>query len=318
MTLFLCLLLVVVVLILLTLLCFCITFYSPKRKPNAGEDFSLPSGKVYEPFWDIMLEGMRKNSERPREEVYITSYDGLKLHGKYYESKPGAPIELMMHGYRGTAQRDFSVGLVRCGEVGHNALVIEQRASGKSEGHVISFGINERRDCLAWVDYLTERFGSDCSIILTGISMGASTVLMAGGMDLPENVVGILADCGYSSAKAIIYKVCRQLHLPPRVLYPFIKLGAKFFGRFDLEQDAPVEALKRCRVPTIFFHGEDDNFVPCDMSRENYEACSAPKKLVTIPGAGHGLAYLVDPEKYVAELKDFSEKYWKLKETVTE
>ena len=310
-------LLILAALGLLTFFCFCIVFYSPKRKPGAGEDYSLPKGKVYEPYWDLMLEGMEQNAKTPHEDVYKTSFDGLRLHGKYYESCPGAPIELMMHGYRGTAQRDFSVGLVRCNQVGHNALVIEQRASGKSGGNVISFGINERWDCLSWVDYILDRFGPDCRIILTGISMGAATVLMAGGMELPENVVGILADCGYTSPKAIIGKVCRQIHLPPGLLYPFIRLGAKLFGGFDLEEYSPLEAMKKCHLPVIFFHGEDDDFVPCAMSRENFEACMGPKRLVTIPEAGHGLAYLVDPETYVAELSVFSERYWQIGTRVT-
>ena len=302
-------LLILAALGLLTFFCFCIVFYSPKRKPGAGEDYSLPKGKVYEPYWDLMLEGMEQNAKTPHEDVYKTSFDGLRLHGKYYESCPGAPIELMMHGYRGTAQRDFSVGLVRCNQVGHNALVIEQRASGKSGGNVISFGINERWDCLSWVDYILDRFGPDCRIILTGISMGAATVMIAAGKDLPDNVIGVLADCGYSSAEAIIKKTIREMKLPPTLLYPFVKLGAKIFGHFDLDETSPLEAMKNCKLPIIFIHGEDDDFVPCDMSREVYEACRSPKLLLTVPGAGHGLGYIMDLEGYLKAVAEFSTKY---------
>jgi len=117
--------------------------------------------------------------------------------------------------------------------------------------------------------------------------------------------VGILADCGYTSAKEIMYDVMRKMKLPPKLCYPFVKLGAKLFGHFDLDETSPVEAMKRCKLPVIFFHGESDDFVPCDMSRKNYEACTGRKKLVTIPGAGHGLAYAVEPERYVKELYDF-------------
>ena len=66
-----------------------------------------------------------------------------------------------------------------------------------------------------------------------------------------------------------------------------------------------MEALKKCKVPVIFFHGEDDNYVPCEMSRRNYEICPTDKRIVTIPGAGHGLSYPVNPELYLRELKDF-------------
>ena len=76
------------------------------------------------------------------------------------------------------------------------------------------------------------------------------------------------------------------MHLPPRVFYPFVKLGARLFGHFDLEETTAAEAMKSCRLPVFFIHGEDDRFVPCDMSRRNYEACAAPKRPITVPGAG--------------------------------
>jgi fermentation-respiration switch protein FrsA (DUF1100 family) len=129
--------------------------------------------------------------------------------------------------------------------------------------------------------------------------------MMAAGEKLPENVIGILADCGYTSAKEIMFDVMRKMKLPPKLCYPFVKLGAKLFGHFDPDENSPLEAMKRCTLPVIFFHGEDDDFVPCSMSRANFEACAARKKLVTIPGAGHGLSYAVQPQRYLQELRDF-------------
>ena len=170
---------------------------------------------------------------------------------------------------------------------------------------MISFGINEHRDCLAWLDFAIQRFGKDVKIILTGISMGASTVLMVSDKKLPPNVLGILADCGFSSAKDIIKKVIRQMGLPAELGYPFVKLGAKLFGHFDLEAHSAVEAVKNATVPVIFFHGDGDDYVPCEMSRINYEACTSKKKLVIIPRAGHGLSYPVAPDTYLNALREF-------------
>ena len=214
-------------------------------------------------------------------------------------------MELMFHGYRGSAERDLCGGVQRCRALGRSALIVNQRTSGKSEGTVISFGVNESRDCLSWLEYIVNRW-PDKKIILTGISMGASTVMMAAGNELPENVVYVLADCGYSSAKAIIIKCMRQMKLPDKVLYPFVKLGAKIFGHFDLEETSPIEAMKKCKVPVVFIHGEDDDFVPCEMSKDNYEACTSFKAILTVPGAGHGLSYVVAPEEYLKLLADFS------------
>ena len=295
-----------------TYICFHIAFYAPREKEKDKEEFSIPPGEIYEPFRDQMVSWMKETRAVPHEDIYVTSFDGLKLHGCYYEFAPGAPIEIMFHGYRGSAERDLCGGVQRCFALGRSAIVVDQRASGQSEGRVITFGIKERYDCLAWVDYALKRFGSDVELLLCGISMGAATVLMAAGMDLPPNVKGIIADCGYTSPREIICKVIRQIGLPAKIMYPFVKLGAKIYGHFDLEEASAVEAMARCKIPVFFAHGEPDDFVPCDMSRVNYEACTAPKKLFTVPGAGHGLSYIVAPEEY---LKGVSE-VWTMRNSI--
>ena len=211
----------------------------------------------------------------------------------------------MVHGYRGNGDRDLCGGVQRCFKLGRSALVIDQRASGESEGKVITFGVKEHRDCRAWAEFMAEHFGPDARIILTGISMGASTVLMAAGSPLPPQVKGVLADCGFSTAKDIIQKVIRQLKLPPKLVYPFIRLGALLYGGFDPESYSALEAVKTATLPVIFFHGETDDFVPWEMSKTNFEACTSRKELVSIPGAGHGLAYPVGKMQYLKALDTF-------------
>ena len=299
----------VLVCLITAYICFYIAFYAPRKKAVNTDEISIPDGDIYEPFREQMISWVKEARALPHEEVSITSFDGLKLYGKYYEYAPGAPIELMFHGYRGTAERDLSGGVQRCFSLGRSVLLVDQRTSCKSEGHVISFGINESRDCLTWIDFIINHYGKDSKIILTGISMGAATVMIAAGKDLPENVIGVLADCGYSSAKTIIYKAIKDLKLPPALLYPFVKLGAKIFGHFDLEETSPIESIKNCKVPIIFVHGEADDFVPCDMSREVYDACPSSKLLFTVPGAGHGLGYIMDLEGYLKTVTEFSTQY---------
>ena len=284
--------------------CFFLVFYSAPRK-DPGDRIDIPDGEIYEVYREQMEAWVRQTRQMHQEDVSIRSCDGLTLRGKYYEYAPGAPIELMIHGYRGSSERDMSGGVQRAFRLGRSALIIDQRASGRSEGNVITFGVREHRDCLAWVDFMVKKFGPDVKIILTGISMGASTVLMASGQELPENVIGILADCGYTSAREIIHKILRQIHLPIRLVYPFVKLGARLFAGFDLEQADARKAVRNCTRPVIFYHGDGDDFVPWEMSRDNHAACPSRKKLVIIPGAGHGLSFPADQERYVAELREF-------------
>ena len=299
------LLLILAFVLVISYICYRITFYAPRRKPS-GESIQLPVGQIYDPYRKNMENWTKELRQMPHEEFTITSFDGLKLYGKYYEYAPGAPIELMFHGYRGSAERDLNGGVQRCRALGRSTLLVDQRCSGKSDGRTITFGICESRDCLAWVDFMIRHFGPDVKIILTGISMGASTVLMAAGQPLPPNVIGVLADCGFTDAKSIIQYVVKKMGLPVKLSYPFVKLGARLYGGFNLDETSALQAMKNCRVPVIFFHGENDDFVPCDMSRANYTACASEKKqLVTVPGAGHGLSYLVSPEKYLDALRDF-------------
>ena len=285
--------------------CFRMAFYVSKKQKIKNNNLDIPHGKIYEPHRDQMLKWISELKNIPCKEYTIKSFDGLNLYGRFYEYEKGAPIELMLHGYRGKSDRDLCGGVQRCFALGRSAFIVDQRTSGKSEGNVISFGINESRDCLDWVDFIIRTIGDDVKIILTGISMGASTVMIASGETLPENVVGVLADCGFTSAREIIKDVIKGMNLPSDLLYPFVKLGAKLFGHFDLEKTSSIEAMERCKVPIIFIHGEDDDFVPCDMSRKAYERCNAPKKLVTFKGAGHGLAYIIDHDLYMNSVKEF-------------
>lgn len=295
----------VIAALIISYVCFRMAFYASRKRLPAEDVLDLPDGKIYLPYLDYMAQCAREVRAMPCREFWVTSFDGLKLYGRYFEYAPGAPVELMMHGYRGSAERDLSGGVRRAFQLGHSVLLVDQRCSGKSDGHVITFGICEHRDCLVWVDKLIEELGSDVRIILTGISMGASTVIMAAGQPLPENVIGVLADCGYSSAKEIIKVVIKVKKLPPDVAYPFVKLGARLFGGFDLEEISPLEALPGCKVPVLFFHGKMDYFVPWKMSQEMYEICPSKKKLVLVSGAGHGLSFPIDPESYLRTMREF-------------
>lgn len=294
---------IILVVLLISYICYRMAFHA-KRVP-ATDEISTPVGEIYEPFRADMIRWVKEARAMNPKDYYIVSDDGLKLHGRFYEYAPGAPIELMFHGYRGTAERDLSGGVQRCFLLGRSAFLVDQRCSNESEGHVITFGIKEHKDCLCWVDFLVDHFGPDVKIILTGISMGASTVLMAAGHKLPKNVIGVLADCGFNSAKDIMFSVIKGMGLPPAICYPFVKLGARIFGGFNLEAYSAQEAMKHCEVPVIFFHGLDDDFVPFWMSQKCYDACTAKKELVLIPGAGHGLSYPVAPDRYLSAVREF-------------
>ena len=306
-------LIIAIAAILAAYICFSMVFKKPKRKALGKDEYDLPPGEIYEPYYPQMKHWVDQIRSMDRELMEITSFDGLKLRGYYYEYSPDSPLELIFHGYGGNAERDLSGGVDRCFALGRSVILIDQRSAGMSEGKICSFGINERRDCLAWIDFANKKFGKERPIIIGGISMGAATVMMASGESLPENVVCVMADCGYSSQKEIIKKVIKDMKLPANLIYPFVKLGGRIFGGFDLEETSPIEAVARSKTPIVYIHGDTDDFVPFYMSVKCYEATKSPKKLVTIESAGHGLAFPVNQEKYVNSLRDFENEVGFLK-----
>ncbi len=277
-------------------------FYSPrKRRIN---DHELPEGIQYEKLSSRMHELIDEVLSIPREEIEILSYDGLKLRAGYYHTADGAPVLIMFHGYRGTARRDFSGGIKLAIKNGFNVILVDQRAHGESEGNTICFGVKEKYDVLSWVNYTVERFGKDVKICLSGISMGAATVLESTALELPENVKCVIADSPYSSAKEIIKIVCAQMKVPVWVTYPFVLLGGKIYGHLNLSGGAE-SAVKRAKIPVLLLHGEADTFVPPEMSKRIYDACASEKFLYLFPDAGHGLEYLVDKEGYEKAVSEF-------------
>ena len=278
--------------------------------PRCDEDvFSMPDTEQYNVFRAQSEKMIRDTLSIPYEDVFITSFDGLRLHAKFYAaSERKAPVQIMFHGYKSSAERDFCGGLREGIDGGFNVLLVDQRAHGESEGKYLTFGVNERFDCLSWASYAAERFGNDVKIYLYGISMGAATVLMASTLPLPKSVSGIVADCGYTSPKAIICSVLRDHHVPAAPVYAVARLGARLFCGFDLYSASAPDALSRSHIPVLFIHGDDDSFVPCRMSRENFEASAAEhKKLLIVHNAGHGLSYMLDRPAYLSALHSFLE-----------
>ena len=260
--------------------------------------------------WAVFQEQIKKGREwfenNAYEKVEIKSYDGLRLCGRLYRNVDSKKTLLLMHGYHSVGTNDFGcVGDFYFG-LGFNLLVVDQRAHGESEGKYITFGVRERYDCIEWIKYLNGVFGEDSDIFLDGISMGAATVLMASGLDLPKNVRGIIADCGFTSPHDIFCHVLKKsYHLPPFPLIYTTDLLSRAVAGFGFREYSTIEAMKKNNVPVIFVHGADDDFVPTRMSRECYDACTAKKQITIVEGADHGMSYLCDRENCERQLKEF-------------
>lgn len=265
------------------------------------------------PYLDEVNAGRDWFLSQKLEDIELVSHDGVRLVGELLpaEGKAKGTI-IVFHGYRMGNYRDYSCVYKIYHDFGYNLLNVHQRAHGRSSGKYITFGVHERYDCLCWAQYVCDRFGKDHTTFLGGISMGAATVLMASGLDLPANVRGITADSAYTSPYDEFVHILKiRMHLP---VHPFLDIAeffAKIFANFSFNEASALEAVKQSKVPTLFISGEADDFVPHSFTLELYEACAAEKMLLTVPGAGHGMSYLTDKEKCLKVLREFFDKHTK-------
>jgi len=288
-----------------------VAFYIALARRPTKDLLETPHYKEkYGPFFPMMKASAEEWSNEPCEEVTITAFDGVKLYGRLYDHPNPRGTVLLMHGYRSTSTRDFSCALDLYRDCGLRILAVDQRACGNSGGKIIGMGVLERHDAASWLWYLHDRFGEAENVFMSGLSMGAATVLMATSLKLPPNLRGITADCGYSSGYDIIAKVIREdVHLPASLIMPLIGLYTRTFGGFSLKDCTAVDALKTNTVPVLLIHGVDDAFVPCYMTEQNYAACQSEKNILLVEKADHGMSYLLEPDRCANELRNFFDKH---------
>ena len=277
---------------------------------QAGRGKLSGGGKEYDQLVTQVDAAAQRLENSECDTVEIISHDGIKLVGHWYENPDAQRIVVAMHGWRSSWSQDFGMIADFLHDNGCSVLYAEQRGQNSSGGDHMTFGLLERYDCLDWINWVNENTQEELPIYLAGISMGATTVLMATGLELPGNVRGVVADCGFTSPYAIWKYVTEEnLHLSyklhgnlvERLCQRKIRMGAKEYSTMD--------AMQGCQIPVLFIHGADDTFVPVTMTYENYRACTAPKQLLVVPGAQHGLSYYVEQDRYEKEVKAFWRSY---------
>lgn len=272
---------------------------------------SFLSGPQYEPYKEWIQRNLDEAGKvEPYEEVCVTSFDGLKLYGRVYRFNDSKNVQIQCHGYKGSGRRDMCRFLLNAKDNGLNVIVVDQRGHGRSDGNIVTYGVNERKDLLKWIDLAKEKFGEDCKIILAGLSMGAATVTMSLDQNLPDNVKGVYADCPFSAPKDEILKVAleEKTKLPKPAALLMIKNAAKIWGHFNLFESSAVESVKKTNIPVLLIHGEADTFVPFEFSQKIAAANPEMVDLQSFPNAGHALCYFTDNKRYLQIVSEFYKK----------
>lgn len=268
--------------------------------------------KKWEEYKKIITPNREWLEKQEFEHIVITSDDGLKLHADYFPAEKNTDkLVICNHGYTGCGLRDCSSIAVYFHKIGYDCLLVDHRAHGKSEGDYIGFGILDRFDCRNWVEYIDKRFDKEKKIVLYGVSMGASTVLMASALpNLSENVKVIIADCAFTSPYDVFSHILkRDYHLPA---FPIMNINDSLCRKkagYGFRDYSTLEAVRNTKIPILFIHGTEDDFVPTWMSKKNYEQCHSEKELLLIENAAHGAAYYENQELYEDAVRRFIDKH---------
>ncbi len=255
---------------------------------------------------DNYLEYM---SDYDFEEVEITSDDNLKLKGFIFNQEEETDKWVItIHGYKS----DHNMMMVYAKsfyENGYNVLMPDLRGQGYSEGEYIGMGWLDRDDIMKWIDFIISK-NEDAKIILHGVSMGGATVMMTSSMDLPDNVICGIEDCGYTSVDEIFASELKKQFKLPKA--PFVKLGSIYSSivvGYDWYEASAIKSVNKSNIPLLFIHGDSDYFVPSYMVYDVYEAAMCEKNAFVAKGASHTNAVKVDPDAYWDKCFGFINQY---------
>ena len=281
-----------------------------RRTPATDAILAMATGSEPPPLDPTVEQLSEALRETPMETVAIRSRDNYVLRAHWYPVEGAKRTVILVHGWHSRWYVDFSASSPFLHDNACNLLLIEQRSHGESGGDLIAYGITERYDVLSWIEWIEQNHGG-LPLYLCGISMGAATVLMTAGLPIAGRVQGILADCGYSTPQEIVSLALKKniggLAGPTLAA---VNLNCKLREGFTLKDYTPIEAMTaNTEVPCLFVHGDADKVVPWRMSLENYYACRAPKDLLIVNGAAHGMSFLVDPDRYKQKILDFFAAY---------
>lgn len=302
----------IVILLVLTILYFIVGnyFYEIALNPKSSKTFVLGNVEENEQQKETRIQTENWLDEISND-VYITTSNNrkLKLHAYEIINEKNTDIwSIVIHGYCSQG-KDMTYYAKQYYNKGYNVLIVDLRGHGKSEGDYIGMGWHDRLDIIDWTKYLINK-NPNSKIILHGVSMGAATVMMATGENLPNNIKVAIEDCGYSSIWDEFKMQLKVLfNLPEFPILNAASTVCKIRAGYMLEEGSAVEQVKKSKTPTLFIHGDLDTFVPFEMLDKVYQAASCEKEKLVIKGAAHAEASGVNPNLYWKTVDEFIEKY---------
>lgn len=256
--------------------------YDAFGNPEDNEDL------IY--FGDLEEEIAAWQEATERENVYVVSQDDIELAGEWYhpeEDDRRWVIIARSNDLNHLALRNVAMAFH---DEGYHALIVDCRGYGNSDGQYVGMGWQDRLDIQAWIDFILEQ-DPEALIALYGVSMSASAVVIASGEPLPQNVRCVIEDSGFTSAYEFLSEQIRDEYgFRASFIMEGLDTITRLRAKYSLKSASSIRQLRKSDLPTLFIHGEEDEFIPLDHVFRMYHALSAEKELYTVPYAGHGEA----------------------------
>lgn len=246
--------------------------------------------------------------------VQIKSRYGYLLDGLVLENEltkrihNSQKVAVICHGYTAGKYASFVYAQMYM-ELGFSVVVYDHRNHGDSGKAFTTMGYYEMYDLQTVIDWCYERFGEHIQIVTHGESMGAATVLNL--LTIDDRIACTVEDCGYSSLKELlVYQIKKSFHLPAFLFYPPANLIVRLRTGVWIRKIEPIRGAMFSRTPILFIHGEKDDFVPCKMAKEMYDARIGRKDIYIAKGAKHAESCVVNRTMYKKHLKAFLNQYY--------
>ncbi|MFO7969675.1 MAG: alpha/beta hydrolase [Bacillota bacterium] len=271
--------------------------------------------QLFNPEDDLNIETYNWYKEIPKDDIYIKSYDNLKLHATYIPShdKKSEKLAIVLHGYKSSSY-DLITVCKMYSDLGFKILLIDHRGHGKSEGKFTSMGHFEKYDLKKWFHYSTRNFGQNIKILLHGVSMGAVTSVLATKFKESKNVSLLVLESGFTNFKASL-----KLSTRNKLLLIFlwgISFYTLIFHKFLLSEINPLKALEKSCIPTLIIHSKNDRVISEAMSKKLFEAVNTDlKDFLIIEDAKHALAFATNKTKYKQKVLEMTERVFDLKKS---
>lgn len=274
------------------------TMFTKDSPEKWGRKCSCPENPEHLRMFREGVEWAKANVER-KSQVRIKSGE-LNLYGEFYDfgSKDTVIItagraESLMYGYY------FAAPYKRCGL---NVLVIDQRATGKSDGDKIGYGVWEAEDVRCWMAYLKEKLGQR-GFVIHGICTGATTAVY---LAAEGAVKAVVLEGPYKSFLEVLRR--RTIlggHKPFPVIYEIKHIIKRNTG-IDIVKYAPEKYVQKMTSPALFLCGKQDTSSLPENSQKLYERCaSRVKRMVWFHEGAHSHLRIANPEKYDSAIHEF-------------